>query len=77
MAPWCTNRVFLPRFIGVWLIINGVAYLVLSLTGLFFPDYQNKVFAYSQPARSGSWRSCCGRDQGANPPGLEQRGSTA
>src|SRR5437016_4807862 len=44
---------FLPRFIGVWLIINGVAYVVLSLTGLFFPDYQNKVFAYSQPALFG------------------------
>src|SRR6058998_364405 len=44
---------FLPRFIGVWLIINGVAYVVLSLTGLFLPDYQNKVFAYSQPALFG------------------------
>src|SRR5437870_1645102 len=41
---------FIPRFIGVWLIINGVAYIALSLTGLFFPDYQDKVFAYSQPA---------------------------
>jgi len=44
---------FAPRFIGVWLIINGVAYVVLSLTGLFFPDYQNRVFAYSQPALFG------------------------
>jgi hypothetical protein len=44
---------FVPRFIGVWLVINGVAYLVLSLTGLFFPDYQDKVFAYSQPALFG------------------------
>src|SRR6266852_4063522 len=44
---------FLPRFIGVWLIVNGVAYIVLSLTGLFFPDYQDKVFAYSQPALFG------------------------
>jgi hypothetical protein len=44
---------FLPRFIGVWLIINGVAYLVLSLTGLFFPDYQDRVFLYSQPALFG------------------------
>src|SRR5256886_4657623 len=44
---------FLPRFIGVWLIINGVAYVVLSLTVLFFPDYQDKVFAYSQPALFG------------------------
>src|SRR5881296_406358 len=44
---------FLPRFIGVWLIINGVAYIVLSLTGLFFPEYQDKVVAYSQPALFG------------------------
>lgn len=44
---------FLPRFIGVWLIINGVAYVVLSLTGLFFPDYQDKVFLFSQPALFG------------------------
>src|SRR5258708_30994040 len=44
---------FVPRFIGVWLIINGVAYIVLSLTGLFYPDYQDKVFAYSQPALFG------------------------
>lgn len=44
---------FLPRFIGVWLIINGVAYVVLSLTGLLFPEYQDKVFLYSQPALFG------------------------
>jgi len=44
---------FLPRFIGVWLFINGFAYVVLSLTGLFFPDYQDKVFMFSQPALFG------------------------
>src|SRR5947208_3246482 len=44
---------FLPRFIGVWLIVNGIAYVVLRVTGLFFPDYQDKVFAYSQPALFG------------------------
>jgi len=44
---------FLPRFIGVWLIINGVAYVALSLTGILFPDYQDKVFLYSQPALLG------------------------
>ena len=64
---------FVPRFIGVWLIINGVAYVVLSLTGLFFPDYQDKVFAYSQPALFGElaimlWLVI----KGANPPALEQ-----
>src|SRR5205823_1836184 len=44
---------FLPRFIGVWLIVNGVAYVVLSLTGLFFPEYQDKLFLSSQPALFG------------------------
>jgi hypothetical protein len=41
---------FLPRFLGVWLIINGFAYVLLSLTGELLPQYQNTVFAYSQPA---------------------------
>ena len=44
---------FLPRFIGVWLIINGVAYVVLCVTGILFPEYQDKVFLYSQPALFG------------------------
>jgi len=44
---------FIPRFIGVWLFINGFAYVVLSLTGLFFADYENKVFMFSQPALFG------------------------
>src|SRR5258708_21817233 len=66
---------FLPRFIGVWLIINGVAYIVLSVTGLFFPDYQDKVFAYSQPALFGElaimlWLVV----KGANPPVLPPSG---
>ena len=44
---------FLPRFIGVWLIINGVGYVVLCCTGILFPAYQDKVFLYSQPALFG------------------------
>jgi hypothetical protein len=44
---------FLPRFLGVWLVINGCAYLLLSLTGIFRPQVQNSVFAYSQPALFG------------------------
>ncbi len=69
---------FLPRFIGVWLIINGVAYVVLSFTRLFLPDYQDKVFIFSQPALFGElaimlWLVI----KGANPPGLEQATSTA
>jgi hypothetical protein len=44
---------FLPRFLGVWLVINGLAYIILSLTGELFPQYQNKVFTLSQPALFG------------------------
>jgi len=71
---------FVPRFIGVWLIINGVAYIVLSLTGLFFPDYQDKVFAYSQPALFGElaimlWLVFKGA--GAHSPGLQPQSNTA
>ena len=41
---------FLPRFLGVWLIINSFAYIILSFTGVLLPQYQNKVFNFSQPA---------------------------
>lgn len=41
---------FLPRFLGVWLVINGFAYVILSLTGELLPQYYDKVFTYGQPA---------------------------
>jgi uncharacterized protein DUF4386 len=41
---------FLPRFLGVWLIFAGFAWVVLSFTGILLPQYQNKVDSYSQPA---------------------------
>jgi hypothetical protein len=44
---------FLPRFLGVWLSINGAAYVVLSLTGLLLPQYQGKLFLIFQPALFG------------------------
>jgi hypothetical protein len=44
---------FLPRFLGVWLVIDGVAYIALSLTGTLLPQYQGRVFTYSQPALFG------------------------
>lgn len=44
---------FLPRFLGVWLMINGVAYVIISLTGLLLPQYQGEVFNYSTPALFG------------------------
>jgi len=44
---------FLPRFLGVWLMVNGVAYVLISLMGELLPQYQGKVFTYSQPALIG------------------------
>ena len=44
---------FLPRFLGVWLIINGFAYVIMSFTELLLPQYQDKVFTISQPALFG------------------------
>ncbi len=63
---------FLPRFLGVWLVINGFAYVLISLTGVLLPQYQGKVFAYSQPALFGElalmlWLVI----KGAKPPGLD------
>ena len=44
---------FLPRILGVWLIINGFAYLAISFTGLLFPQYEAKVFNSAFPAMLG------------------------
>jgi hypothetical protein len=41
---------FLPRFLGVWLAFAGVAWVILSLTSLLWPQYQDKMDTYSQPA---------------------------
>ncbi len=35
---------FLPRILGAWLIVNGLAYVVLSFTGLLMPQYQGRVY---------------------------------
>jgi hypothetical protein len=44
---------FLPRFLGVWLIVNGFAYLTISLTGLLVPQYEDVVSNYAFPALLG------------------------
>lgn len=40
---------FLPRFFGVWLIMECFAWLAFSLTGLLFPGHEDKIFTFSQP----------------------------
>jgi hypothetical protein len=44
---------FLPRFLGVWLIINGFAYLTMSFTGLPLPQYEDIVSNIAFPALLG------------------------
>jgi Domain of unknown function (DUF4386) len=44
---------FLPRFLGVWLIINGFAYLTISFTGLLLPQYEEMVSNIAFPALLG------------------------
>lgn len=44
---------FLPRFLGIWLAVNGIAYLALSFTGLLFPRFESIVATYIVPAQFG------------------------
>jgi len=44
---------FLPRILGVWLILNCFAYLALSLTALLFPPYYDAAFRFSMPVLFG------------------------
>ncbi len=44
---------FLPRFLGVWLGLAGFAWVMLSLASLLLPQYQHKVYTFSQPATFG------------------------
>ena len=62
---------FLPRFLGVWLIINGFAYLAMSIAGLLLPPYEDMVSKIAFPALLGEvafmlWLVI----KGAKPPAL-------
>lgn len=47
------RSLFLPRFLGVWLIINGIAYVVLSIITLLLPASKDNVFTFAFPAMLG------------------------
>lgn len=44
---------FIPRFIGVWLMINCFGWIILSFTALFFQEYYNALLGYLQPVLFG------------------------
>jgi hypothetical protein len=69
---------FLPRFLGVWLALAGAAWVTLSLVSILLPQYQNKVYTYTQPAVLGEiafmlWLFI----RGAEPPALAPAASAA
>ncbi|MFY9675076.1 MAG: DUF4386 domain-containing protein [Terriglobales bacterium] len=60
---------FLPRFLGVWLGLAGFGWVILCITCVLAPQYQDKVNSYCQPAFFGEiafmlWLSI----MGARPP---------
>ena len=68
----------LPRFLGVWLAVDGFAYVVLSLTSVLLPQYNEQVYTISQPALFGEvalmlWLVI----RGAKPQALEAAASSA
>ena len=44
---------FLPRFLGVWLWINGLAYVMMSGTGILWPQYSSTMRTIAFPAMLG------------------------
>jgi hypothetical protein len=69
---------FLPRFLGVWLALAGFTWVILSLTGILFPQVQDQVDTYTQPAVFGElafmfWLLI----KGAKPPALDATASSS
>jgi hypothetical protein len=44
---------FLPRFLGVWLMLGCFAYLAFSSAHFLFPAYEGRIFALGRPFRVG------------------------
>ena len=40
---------FIPRIIGIFLILNGIAYIIHSFTYLLIPDYQTLIYQFAMP----------------------------
>lgn len=44
---------FMPRFIGAWLTLNGIAYVVWSLVALLAPDHESTIASWAFPCQLG------------------------
>ena len=65
---------FLPRFLGVWLALGGIAWVALSFSAVLWPQYKGVVYTISQPATIGEmvfalWLAI----RGATPPARDER----
>jgi hypothetical protein len=45
-----TRSRFLPRWLGYWLLLDGVAWVAVGVTWFFAPDSADALFRYFQPA---------------------------
>jgi hypothetical protein len=66
---------FLPRFLGVWLFANGLAYLAMSASGLVAPRSYEAVRAWTTPALFGEaalmlWLLAVGVRDGSRAPAV-------
>lgn len=53
LATLIYNSNFIPRILGIWLIINGIVYVLLSFASLVTPRYKDLVFTVGMPAMFG------------------------
>ncbi|MDT8437315.1 MAG: DUF4386 domain-containing protein [Gemmatimonadota bacterium] len=44
---------FLPRFLGVWLFLNGLVYVIISFTGILLPEHAETVSTVTLPVLMG------------------------
>jgi len=44
---------FVPRVLGIWLVLNGLAYVTLSVIGLVAPEYRTTAFNFATPLMFG------------------------
>ena len=44
---------FLPRFLGIWLALNGAAWVAMSLAGFLRPEASDRLYLIFQPALLG------------------------
>ncbi len=40
---------FLPRWLGYWLLLDGIAWVIVGTTWFLAPDYTGALFRYFQP----------------------------